>query len=176
MSSLPTMRPEDDETNRYATVEDFERVLRENMGGLYVLSLLLTGNRREAKQCFVGGLETCVRANPAFREWAHSWTKRIIIGNAIRELKPRPTPAGPSLPDAVSPCIEQLSGDRDMHFRFQALLALEDFVRFVFAMSVLEHYPVHDCALLLGCTDREVCEARARAFARLAESSSRNSV
>jgi DNA-directed RNA polymerase specialized sigma24 family protein len=55
-----------------------------------------------------------------------------------------------------------------------AVLGLEDFERFVFVMSVLEHYSEHDCALLLGCSAREVREARGRALEELMHSSQRD--
>ena len=59
-----------------------------------------------------------------------------------------------------------------MLFRsLEAVLNLEDFERFVFIMSVLEHYSDHDCALLFGCSVREILEARARALRELMESS-----
>ena len=44
------------------------------------------------------------------------------------------------------------------------MVKLEDFEQFVFIMSVLKHYSDHDCALLLGCSIREIMEARGRAF------------
>jgi len=37
-------------------------------------------------------------------------------------------------------------------------------------MSVLEHYLEHDCALLLGCSVRDIREGRARALKELADS------
>jgi len=46
-------------------------------------------------------------------------------------------------------------------------LSLEDFERFVFIMSVLEHFSDHDCALLLDCSVREILESRARALREL---------
>jgi hypothetical protein len=49
-------------------------------------------------------------------------------------------------------------------------LELEDFERFVFVMSILEHYSDYDCALLLGCTRRDIEEARTRALAHLTDS------
>ncbi|MGA8271714.1 MAG: hypothetical protein WB919_09170, partial [Candidatus Sulfotelmatobacter sp.] len=54
------------------------------------------------------------------------------------------------------------------HFDADAVLALEDFERFVFVMSVLEHYSQHDCALLLGRSISEVRGARVRALEDLA--------
>ena len=50
-----------------------------------------------------------------------------------------------------------------------AVLRLADFERFVFVMPVLEHYSEHDCALLLGCSDREIREGSTRALKELAE-------
>jgi DNA-directed RNA polymerase specialized sigma24 family protein len=51
-----------------------------------------------------------------------------------------------------------------------AVLRLADFERFVFVMSVLEHYSEHDCTLLLGCSAREIREGRTRALKELADS------
>ncbi len=55
------------------------------------------------------------------------------------------------------------------------MVKLEDFEQFVFIMSVLKHYSDHDCALLLGCSIREIMEARGRAFGKLVDSSQRSS-
>jgi len=49
------------------------------------------------------------------------------------------------------------------------VLRLEDFERFVFTMSVLEHYSEHDCSLLLGCSVREILGGRARALKELTD-------
>lgn len=43
-----------------------------------------------------------------------------------------------------------------------------DFERFVFVLCVLERYREHECALLLGCSDSEVREARAQAIGQFA--------
>jgi DNA-directed RNA polymerase specialized sigma24 family protein len=51
-----------------------------------------------------------------------------------------------------------------------AVLRLADFERFVFVMSVLEHYSEHDCAFLLGCSAREIREGSTRALKELADS------
>jgi DNA-directed RNA polymerase specialized sigma24 family protein len=48
-------------------------------------------------------------------------------------------------------------------------LRLADFERFVFVMSVLEHYSEQDCALLLRCSAREVREGRTRSLKELAD-------
>jgi DNA-directed RNA polymerase specialized sigma24 family protein len=55
-------------------------------------------------------------------------------------------------------------------FEIDAALRLADFDRFVFVMSILEHYSEHDCALLLGCSAKDVREGRTRALKELADS------
>src|ERR1700757_3428582 len=75
--------------------------------------------------------------------------------------------------DASFSEIDELSSAPDRHFASEAVLNLEGFERFVFIMSILEHYSDHDCALLLGCSPRDILEARARALRKLMESSRR---
>jgi hypothetical protein len=48
-----------------------------------------------------------------------------------------------------------------------AILELAPVERFVFVMSVLEHYSDHDCSILLGCARRDIITMRARATQRL---------
>src|SRR5258708_2290511 len=86
-------RKDEDETDWYASREDFCRIFTEDLDGLYQLSFLLTRDPQKAGLCFVGGFEDCVAGNSVFREWARPWAKRAIIQNAIRELKPRPGPS-----------------------------------------------------------------------------------
>jgi len=158
------------ETDRYAIREDFRRIFTGDLGGLYQLSFLLTRDSVKAEQCFVGGLEDCVAGNSVFRGWARSWAKRAIIQNAIRELKPRPSVSNsPPTPPVVSD-MDQLSSGPGNYFEIDAVFRLEDYERFVFVMSVLEHYSEHDCAVLLECSVPEVREARTRALKELADS------
>lgn len=147
------------EANEYATREDFCRIFTENLNSFYQLSLVLTRDHEKAEQCSVAGLDDAIKANNVFKEWAGSWAKRAIIKNAIRALQPHPDAANPSIPVASK---EQSAMDK--------LLALGDFERFVFVMSVLERYPEHDCALLLGCSLQDVRTARIRALEQLASS------
>lgn len=51
------------EINQFATTEDFCRFLDENLDGLHQLAFLLTRDQEMAEQCFVAGLEDCVKAN-----------------------------------------------------------------------------------------------------------------
>lgn len=158
-----------DETGRYASREDFCRIFIEDLDELYQLSFLLTRDSQKAERCFVGGVEDCVAGNSVFREWARSWAKRAIIQNAIRELKPRPSQRNPVSPTVLAD-IDQFASAPGKHFEIDAVLRLKDYERFVFVLSILEHYSEHDCALLLGSTVAEIREARSRALNELATS------
>jgi hypothetical protein len=90
------------------------------------------------------------------------------IQNAIRELNPRPHRFDPASPTIFAD-MDKLSGP-GQYFEIDAVFRLEDHERFVFVMSILEHYPEHDCALLLKCSVPEVRESRTRALKKLADS------
>jgi hypothetical protein len=119
--------------------------------------LVLTGDHEKAEQCFVAGLDdAAVNANNVFKDRADSWAKRAIIKNAIRALQPHPGAASSSTP--VAP--------KDQPGIYN-LLALGDFERFVFVMSILERYSEHECTVLLGCSVQDVRTARIRAVQQL---------
>jgi len=157
------------EVNPYASHADVHKIFSEDLKELYQLSSLLTHDPAKAERCLVSGLEDCVSGNRVFREWARYWAKRTIVQNAIRELKPRPSQSTLLLSGGTFPDMEESRGPGG-HFEMDAVLGLEDFERFVFVMSVLEHYSEHDCALLLGCSPREIREGRTRALKELATS------
>jgi hypothetical protein len=159
------------EADLYASRGDFHTIFNEDLKQLYQLSFLLTRDYEWAERCLVRGLEDSVTGNRIFREWARSWAKRTIIQNAIRELKPRPNQSNFPPSGATFADIGQFSNGPSGPFELHAVLRLEDFERFVFVMSVLEHCSEHDCVLLLGCSVREFREARARAFEELMNAS-----
>ena len=66
--------------------------------------------------------------------------------------------------------IDQQSRGPGGHFEIEAVLRLADFDRFVFVMSVREHYSEQDCALLFGCSPRGIGEGRTRSLKELANS------
>ena len=147
---------------QYASSADFHRIFNEEMEGLYLLSFLLTADREKAEQCFVSGVEDSVRGNPVFKEWARSWARRVIIQNAIRIINPGPTRNnGPSISGSHG---KTLAAEQP---EIAAVLALEPFERFVYVMSVLEHYSDLDCSLLLGCARRDVIAARLRGLQQI---------
>jgi DNA-directed RNA polymerase specialized sigma24 family protein len=165
---FPATKHSRKDLNVYATAADFCAVFKAHSDDLYQLAFLLTADHEKAEQCFVAGLEDSVTENHVFKEWTHSWAKRAILRNAIRELKPRPSAYSSSRVHA--PQTSPISRDRGEHFEAGAILALERFERFAFVISVLEQYSEHECSLLLGCAPWEIREARSRALTQLASS------
>jgi DNA-directed RNA polymerase specialized sigma24 family protein len=170
MTKGTTIQVREHEGSPYASHEDFHTIFNEDLQELYQLSFLLTRDPAKAERCLVSGLEDCFSGNRVFREWARSWAKRTIVRNAIRELKPRPSQSNSPLSGAMFSDMNQHSRGPCGHFKLDAVLRLADFKRFVFVMSVLEHYSEHDCALLLGCSARDIREGRTRALKELANS------
>jgi hypothetical protein len=146
----------------YASRGDFCRIFSEDINELYQLSFLLTGTREKAEQCFVSGLENSVGGNRVFKEWARSWARRSIIQCAVRSVNPKPMDEGPR-------SIPYSSGDTwaGLQEETAAILELRPFDRFVYVMSVLEHYSDQDCSVLLGCARRDVTAGRMRALQQI---------
>jgi DNA-directed RNA polymerase specialized sigma24 family protein len=151
----------------YATCEEFCKLFAENVRRLYLLSFLLTANPEMAEQCFVTGLDDCVNGISVFQESADCWARRVIVRRAVRLVQPRrgDTEAGRH---ASTGGDENLSGTALREQLFAGVLALQDFERFAFVLSVLEGYPDQSCAIFLGASRQEVREARRRAFDYLA--------
>jgi DNA-directed RNA polymerase specialized sigma24 family protein len=148
---------------QYATSTDFCQIFHQDMNSLYLLSLLLTGDHEKAEQCFVEGLENAVGRNRVFKEWARSWTRRVIIQNALRMINARPSDRSVTSV-SITGDHGTLAAERP---EIAAVLQLQSFDRFVFVMSVLEGYSDHDCSILLSSTRRDVVAARARALQQL---------
>jgi len=144
---------------QYTTRGDFRRLFSEQTGSLYRLSFLLTADQEKAQHCFVSGLEDCAKGNSVFKEWARSWARRAIIQSAVRVIHPRPSEEPP--PASFGPEDQMLAAEPP---ELAAVLPLDAFERFVYVMSVLEHYSDHDCSLLLGCAERDVMAGRVRAL------------
>jgi hypothetical protein len=166
-----THRPATDCKNDYATSQHFCELFTEDANSLYLLSFLLTADHRKAEQCFVAGLDDCVKGVSIFREWSRSWARRVIAQNAIRTVAPhvgstRKEPA--AFRSAGEGNLAKLES-RDTPFA--AVLALGDLERFVYVLSVLEKYSDQDCATLLSISQRDVREGRVRALQQIADSS-----
>jgi DNA-directed RNA polymerase specialized sigma24 family protein len=156
--------------SQYATSDDFQQIFNQDMSGLYLLSFLLTADREKAEQCFVSGLEDVVQGNPVFKEWARSWARREIIRNAVRVINPRPANGGSHHSSAAVTSNGPTPPD-EQPFEIAAVLRLEPFERFVYVMTVLEHYSDQDSSVLLGCSRRDVLIARTRALQQIGTAS-----
>jgi len=132
------------------------------MKSLYLLSFLLTADHKRAEQCFTAGMEDCLEGNPVFKEWARAWSRRAIIKNAIRMVSPLspPTAAGGSAFNAAE-------WETNLRPELTAVTRLEPLERFVYVMSILEHYSDQECAALLTSTREQIIGARTRALQRL---------
>lgn len=157
--------------NDYATSEHFCKLFTEDTNSLYLLSFLLTADHQKAEQCFVAGLDDCVKEASVFREWARSWAQRVIVRNAIRIVAPHPGSTRQE-PAAIRSAGEgNLTNTESRDAPFAGVLSLEDFERFAYVLSVLEKYSDQDCAALLGVSPQNVREGRARALQQIADSS-----
>jgi DNA-directed RNA polymerase specialized sigma24 family protein len=88
----------------------------------------------------------------------------MIVRNAIRTVQPRPANPKRFL---LASGMDELPSLIDRYLEQERVLALPDFERFVIVMTVLEHYSVGDCALLLGRSFREIQSARTQGLGRL---------
>lgn len=145
----------------YATTAEFGQIFEKDMNPLYHLSLLLTGDEATAEQCFVRSLDTAQEGTPVFKEWAEGWTRRTIILNAIRIMRPRPTA------DAAESSGRVAGDPARERAEIAEIVKLPVFERLTFVMSVLEGYSDYECALHLGSTRADVTAARTDALERI---------
>ncbi|HEY4679275.1 MAG TPA: hypothetical protein VIJ01_19065 [Candidatus Angelobacter sp.] len=159
-----TQHSSNERTTTYATSADFCRIFKEDMTGLYSLSLMLAADPEKAEQLFVSGLDDCVASNPVFKEWARSWARRVIVKAAVRLIAPGPASANGGSSNATNRALPEMPP------QIHAVLELGGFERFAFILSVLEGYSDQDSALLLGCTRQSLIVARVRAEQQIARS------
>jgi hypothetical protein len=154
----------------YAAAADFCRIFAQDMKGLYLLSFLLTGDHKKAEECFASALEDSTKSNRIFKDWARSWSRRTIIQNAIRMVDPaaEPTPDPRRWKATLRTIDTRVETRAKSDASLNAILSLGTFERFVFVMSVLEHYSDQDCSILLACSRRDVVLGRARAAEHIA--------
>ena len=157
----------------YATQDEFCRTFAEHENALYLLSLLLTADASKAEQCFVAGLDDSIQGNRVFKEWVRSWSRRMIIKNAIRMISPAPGQV-----NGAPPASDSSGVTLDLGSELTAVLQLAPLERFVFVMSVLEGYSIQDCSILLNCTRQyiEIAQAEALQHAALAKANRKTTV
>ena len=114
--------------------------------GLYLLSILLTADRENAELCFNIIPYVCIGGNSASHKW-------MIVRNAVRMLTPNPGPCESESTAAFAATSLQEP--------FLArVLALDDFERLVYVLSVLEEYADQNCADLLGVSPQRIRDTR----------------
>ena len=129
---------------------------------------MLTADPEKAEQCFVAGLDDSIHGNPVFKEWARSWSKRMIIKNAIRLIAPVPGDMSPGRSEVTRHASDAPNGVPNLDRWLAAVRELIPFERFVFVLSALEGYSTQECSILLNCTRQEVVDAQANAMRHLA--------
>jgi DNA-directed RNA polymerase specialized sigma24 family protein len=149
----------------YASKDEFASAFECERVSLQRLALLLTANKEAAKRCLILAFQECIASGSVFKGWVLNWTRRIIIRNAINLVVGR---GGQSFVETKCDADNGLSAfpqDDSLGALAAsgAILDLPELDRFVFVICVLERYSMHDCALLLGRSPRDINEARQRA-------------
>ena len=68
----------------HARKEEFASVFECERVGLQKLALLLTANADAAKLCLIRTFQEGIASSSVSKEWILSWTRRMVIRNAIR--------------------------------------------------------------------------------------------
>jgi len=154
----------DETATTCSTTTDCYRFFTEEMDSLYWLAFLLTADNNLAEHCFVGGLGECVDQTHVSRERARSWTRRAIVEDAIRIIRPVPE-------NSANACFVEVESPTTVGARnpFAFIVSLRAFERFVFVLSVLEGQSDEDCQSLLRCTRQELVMARKSALKHFEE-------
>ena len=152
------------ERREYARKEEFVGVFECERVGLQRLALLLTANSETAKRCLSRAFRECIASTLVSKEWVVSWTRRMVIRNAINLVIGPEGRSFVTTNDEVDDGFVAFSPDDtlDAIAASESVLDLPEFERFVLVICVLEHYSIHDCALLLGRSPRDISEARQR--------------
>ena len=152
------------ERREYARKEEFVGVFECERLGLQRLALLLTANSETAKRCLSRAFRECIASTLVSKEWVVSWTRRMVIRNAINLVIGPEGRSFVTTNDEVDDGFVAFSPDDtlDAIAASESVLDLPEFERFVLVICVLERYSIHDCALLLGRSPRDISEARQR--------------
>lgn len=149
----------------YANKEEFARAFESERAALQRLALLLTANKEAAKRCLILALRECLASGSVSQGWVPSWIRRMVIRNAISLVMDRGCHSLPNANhEADNGSIEFSPDDWQGAIpESKAILDLPELDRFAFVICALERYSMHDCALLLGRSPRDIDEAQQRA-------------
>ena len=164
MSSVRRFGQKGSDRSEYARREEFLNVFKCERAGLQRLALLLTANSEAAKRCLIQAFRECIASSSVSKEWVLSWTRRMVIRNAIGFVM---STGGQSLVDTNDDADDEIiafsiDDPPGAIATPESIRDLPELERFVFIICVLERYSIHDFALLLGRSPREVDELRRR--------------
>jgi hypothetical protein len=148
----------------YASKEEFTSIFECERRGLQKLALLLTANEEAAKRCLILAFRECIASGSVSKGWVLSWTRRVVIRNAIRLVMSPGTQSFVNTNRRADRGVIAFAPDDPLGAiaESESILDLSEFDRFVLVICVLERYSIHDCALLLGRSPRDIDEARQR--------------
>ena len=103
--------------------------------------------------------------------WARTWARHVVVKHAIRILANHYGSLPAMLADSESISAGSDSGNfAPMELaEYKGIFALRNLDRIVFVLCVLEEYSTHECALLLGTSQRDVVEAQSRATEQIVQ-------
>jgi len=156
----------------------FYQLFREYSGELYWLAFLLTGDREQSVQAFAEAFELENSANPVFRQFMVSWTRKLVIAASLatieRELRQsaRRTAEADEQDFAKSasslPAQDWIGGQQITKAEVeQAVLAIDGFPRCALLLTVFERLSTEDAASLLNASEALVKKAQSAGFVQL---------
>lgn len=154
----------------YATADDVQKLFVAAMNDLFCLAFLLTAGADRAEDCIIRSIRECMKNTCVLRENLLAWVRNSVIRNGIAIVtefefdSPQDTQIDsiPLTPESSQACV----GTTDYS---AGILELNSFDRLVYVICIIELYTSQHCALLLRRSREEVCVARTRALAHVAE-------
>lgn len=138
------------------------------------LAYLLTGDRQTSMDAVVHAMDTSDAANPFFRNWMISWSRKLVIakalgsieqemGESVRRARERQCPRPAEIPTRGW----SLNANTDKAEIERALLAIDLFPRCAVLLTVFEKVSLDDAAVLLSADRETVKTAKAIGLAEL---------
>lgn len=133
---------------------------------LYWLAYLITADRERSIQFAIGALDLEDAANPFFKSWITTWSRKLFIARVLGCVKQeiensaQGTPARGSSA-ATNLRVPEFPGSAGKAELERALLAIDIFPRCAVLLTVFEKFPVEDVAILLNADRKLVVTARA---------------
>jgi DNA-directed RNA polymerase specialized sigma24 family protein len=156
----------------------FTEAFKAQMGELYWLAYLITGDQDQSVRAFTSALD-CNDANSTFRQFMISWARRLVVVAALSFVNPqlrrsilRAQQADRDTPEKFAHCNVDFSSSPDIgavtrYDLEQALLAIDIFPRCALLLTVFEGLHVSDVGSLLSADPQLVKAAYSDAAVQL---------